>query len=215
MKIIVTCGPSYEPIDRVRRITNFSTGALGCLLANHFAQAGDEVWCLKGELAVAPDPVHAVRVIRFDTNQTLADALERIASPEKDLAVLHAAALCDFRVAGVGGRNGAPVSSGKIATRDGRIELLLEPTLKLLPLLRGWFPKARIAGWKYEVDGGRDEVIRKAADQIASARTDACVMNGPAWGAGFALRQADGSMFHVADRRGLAGVLEAWAKGST
>ena len=29
MKVIVTCGPSYEPVDEVRRITNFSTGELG------------------------------------------------------------------------------------------------------------------------------------------------------------------------------------------
>ena len=48
MKIIVTTGPSFEPIDEVRRITNFSTGELGVLLANSFAQAGAEVFCLKG-----------------------------------------------------------------------------------------------------------------------------------------------------------------------
>jgi deoxyribose-phosphate aldolase len=32
MRVIVTCGPSYEPIDEVRRLTNFSTGELGTLL---------------------------------------------------------------------------------------------------------------------------------------------------------------------------------------
>ena len=40
MKIIVTCGPSYEPIDEVRRITNFSTGELGSRLARALARAG-------------------------------------------------------------------------------------------------------------------------------------------------------------------------------
>ena len=40
VKVIVTCGPSYEPIDEVRRITNFSTGELGILLANRLTRAG-------------------------------------------------------------------------------------------------------------------------------------------------------------------------------
>ncbi|HVY71907.1 MAG TPA: phosphopantothenoylcysteine decarboxylase, partial [Verrucomicrobiae bacterium] len=38
MKVIVTCGPSYEPIDEVRRLTNFSTGELGVLLAEELAR---------------------------------------------------------------------------------------------------------------------------------------------------------------------------------
>jgi len=34
MKVIVTCGPSYEPIDQVRRLTNFSSRELGVHLSN-------------------------------------------------------------------------------------------------------------------------------------------------------------------------------------
>jgi len=44
MKVIVTCGPSYEPIDQVRRLTNFSTGELGVHLSNQLARAGFEVF---------------------------------------------------------------------------------------------------------------------------------------------------------------------------
>ena len=35
MNCIVTCGPTYEPLDEVRRLTNFSTGRLGTELANY------------------------------------------------------------------------------------------------------------------------------------------------------------------------------------
>ena len=56
MKVIVTAGPSYEPIDQVRRLTNFSTGELGLRLADALAQAGCEVWCLRGVSAVYPGP---------------------------------------------------------------------------------------------------------------------------------------------------------------
>ena len=48
MKVMVTCGPSFEPIDQVRRLTNFSTGELGVHLSNQLARAGFEVFCLKG-----------------------------------------------------------------------------------------------------------------------------------------------------------------------
>ena len=41
-RVIVTCGPSFEPIDQVRRITNFSTGELGILLANALTSAGHD-----------------------------------------------------------------------------------------------------------------------------------------------------------------------------
>ena len=47
-RVVVTCGPSYEPIDEVRRLTNFSTGELGILLANALSSAGYDVLCFKG-----------------------------------------------------------------------------------------------------------------------------------------------------------------------
>ena len=47
MKVIVTGGPSYERIDQVRRLTNFSTGEPGVHLSNELAHAGFEVLCLK------------------------------------------------------------------------------------------------------------------------------------------------------------------------
>ena len=61
------------------------------------------------------------------------------------------------------------------------------PTAKIINELRGWFPRATIVGWKYEVDGTRDQVIEKASRQIFENQTDGCVANGPAYGEGFGL----------------------------
>lgn len=72
MKIIITSGPSYEPIDQARRLTNFSTGKLGVTLANSFTDAGHEVTCLQGEGGTFTGPVRAARVARFATNDDLA-----------------------------------------------------------------------------------------------------------------------------------------------
>ena len=43
MNCIVTAGPTYEPLDDVRRLTNFSTGRLGTELANFLAARGHTV----------------------------------------------------------------------------------------------------------------------------------------------------------------------------
>ena len=54
-----------------------------------------------------------------------------------------------------------------------------------MPGLREWFPNARIVGWKFEVEGGPDDVLQRADAQLRKARSDAVVVNGPAWGDGF------------------------------
>ena len=51
MHCIVTAGPTYEPIDQVRRLTNHSTGQLGTGLAKRLAADGHEVTLLRGRAA--------------------------------------------------------------------------------------------------------------------------------------------------------------------
>lgn len=213
MKVLVTCGPSYEPIDGARRVTNFSTGRLGIALSNAFTARGWEVACLKGEQATCPDPVHARRVLAFSTNDDLATQLQTLAGEGGWDAVLHAAALCDFRVEQVVNERGEVIASPKFSSREGRLSLVLAPATKVLPQLRDWFPQARIVGWKYELAGGRADAFGKAWEQLAGSRTDACVLNGAAYGSGFACCTPAG--FSVcADTEALAGWLGRWLPGA-
>lgn len=210
MNIIVTCGPGYEPIDQVRRMTNFSTGTLGVQLSNQFAQAGHSVCCLKGVQAVAGDPLTAVHLVRFTTNEDLGSRLQSLSKGPPVDAVFHAAALCDYRVARTTQPDGTAIHSGKIPTRLGRILIELEPALKILPTLRSLFPLARIAGWKFEVEGGRDSVLTRAREQMQTAGTDACIVNGPAWGTGFGFTKPDGSLVEIQDSIRLGQHLLEW-----
>jgi phosphopantothenate---cysteine ligase (CTP) len=175
---LVTCGPAYEPIDEVRRITNLSTGELGSLLSEGLASANFEVVCLRGEMAVYPNP-RDVMVIPFTTNASLWGLLERL--PTQPAAVFHAAALCDFLVHEIEGSNRAR----KIPSSVAELRLILRPAEKLLPRLRALFPDAIIVGWKYELDGSREDAIARARGQLDSAHTDACVLNGTTYGSGF------------------------------
>src|SRR5262245_11875918 len=121
MNLAITCGPSYEPIDGARRLTNFSTGRLGIFLSNHFTALGHRVWCFKGEQAPCPDAVRAQVLTPFSTNQDLADKLAALARAERMDAVLHAAALCDFKVAKVENASGQTIQSRKFSTREGQL----------------------------------------------------------------------------------------------
>lgn len=207
MRIIITCGPSYEPIDGARRLTNMSTGRLGVTLANFLTDAGHEVICLKGEGSTYPGAVRAARLETFATNDDLAQALESISRLETIDAVFHAAALCDYRVEQALNDAGETITSPKFATRDGRLHLVLAPAMKVLPKLRGWFPHARIVGWKYELAGTRDDAFAKAWKQIHDGPTDACVLNGAAYGEGFAICHAGGQVESCPDTPALCQAL--------
>jgi len=201
MNCIVTAGPTYEPLDDVRRLTNFSTGRLGTELANFLVARGHTVTLLIGQLATWPGERRAQSVKIFTSTKDLRRKLKAHSGRKVD-AIFHAAAVSDFAFGrlfrrGAGGKMEPFKSSRKISTRSGSLLVELVPTPKILAELRGWFPQARIVGWKYEADGARAEAVRAARRQIRDCWTDACVANGPAYGEGFALVQPRGAKHHA------------------
>jgi len=174
MTVIVTIGPTQEPLDAMRLISNRSTGELGTLLAATLAGRGHHVIALRGTgstASAAPLDHEHIRVVPFTSTEDLKAALENICGDGGIGAVFHAAAVSDFYLPGAG--------SGKIPTKQGALTLTLEPTPKLLPRMRGWFPKARITGWKFEASGNREDALAAARAQIESCGTDACVGQRP------------------------------------
>src|SRR5882672_3572127 len=92
MRCIVTTDPTYEPLDNVRRLTNFSTGRLGTELARFLEGRGHEVKLLLGEQATYREGGHADI---FTTTSDLRERLQTLASQPAN-AVFHAAAVSDF-----------------------------------------------------------------------------------------------------------------------
>lgn len=196
MKVIVTCGPSFEPIDEVRRLTNSSTGELGALLAERLATACHEVFCLKGSGATHAGPATGPRchVRRFDTNEDLLSLLREISGAHDIGAVFHAAALCDYRVATVCDASGQACEAPKISSRAGALTIHLEPATKVIHELRALFPRGLLVGWKYELAGTREEALAKAHSQIIESQTNLCVLNGRAAGEGFSVCDPSGEL---------------------
>ena len=205
---VVTCGPASAPIDSVRRITNFATGEIGSILSQALLKAGWDVLCLRGEGSTFPAP-EGVHIRMFSTNDSLVALFQSL--PVAPNAIFHAAALCDFQVASIEGGSGMK----KIPTRDGALTLHLEPAPKILPRLREWFPQAFIVGWKYELDGERPAALAKGAVQIRDCRTNACIVNGAAYGEGFGILLPDGILTEVAGKHGLAAALVDYPPAAT
>jgi phosphopantothenoylcysteine decarboxylase/phosphopantothenate--cysteine ligase len=188
MNCLVTAGPTYENLDEVRRLTNFSTGTLGIRLANYLADADHHVTLLLGQSSTCRIEPHAHVTQTFSTTRDLERRLQACRGRGIQ-AVFHAAAVCDFAFGRVFiGSSTAPLKelkSPKFPTRHEPLLVELVPTPKLIANLHRWFPAARIVGWKFEVVGDRRNAIATARHQIAAYRTDACVLNGPAYGDGY------------------------------
>ncbi len=203
MRCLVTAGATYEPLDQVRRLTNFSTGKLGAELARFLCGRGHEVELLLGEAAAWRGNGHPARVRSFSTGASLLALFAGLAGLEIG-AVFHAAAVGDFQFGRLLTATGAEIGSvGKIPTSGGPLLVELRPAPKLLPRLRALFPRALLVGWKYEVDGGRDSAVSAGLRQLVASDTDVCVVNGPAYGAGFGVLQRDGSLAHTSEHQEL------------
>ena len=211
MKCVVTAGPTYESLDDVRRLTNFSTGKLGTELAGYLTDRGHDITLLIGFQATYRGERRAKEVQTFTTTQDLLERLKALGTPGVD-AVFHAAAVSDFTFGKVWSRSAdgamTEIKSGKISTRAGTLLAELLPTPKIISQLRGWHPRARLVGWKFEVVGNRAEAIALGEKQIAECRTDACVVNGKAYGDGFGLVTGPGRCRHLEDVATLYPALE-------
>lgn len=91
--VLITAGPTYEKIDPVRFIGNYSSGKMGYALAEDCARRGARVWLVSGPTQLIP--VHpAIECIRIESAQEMYDVATKV-FPDSDVAIL-CAAVADF-----------------------------------------------------------------------------------------------------------------------
>jgi phosphopantothenoylcysteine decarboxylase/phosphopantothenate--cysteine ligase len=120
-RLLVTAGPTHEPIDAVRYIGNRSSGRMGIAVAEAGARRGHAVTLLLGPSPLRPQSGLTIALRRFETTAEL-QALLAEEWPRHDVVVM-AAAVADFRAAG---------RAREKIERGGPIALRLEPTPDLL-----------------------------------------------------------------------------------
>jgi phosphopantothenoylcysteine decarboxylase / phosphopantothenate---cysteine ligase len=120
VRVLVSAGPTHEPIDPVRFIGNRSSGAMGVAVADEAARRGAHVTLVLGPATVPPPT--GVDVVRVETAEEMHAAVVGRA-PGADIVVM-AAAVADFRP--------KSVADVKLKKEAGVPDLVLEPTPDIL-----------------------------------------------------------------------------------
>ncbi|MFZ6743881.1 bifunctional phosphopantothenoylcysteine decarboxylase/phosphopantothenate--cysteine ligase CoaBC [Undibacterium sp. JH2W] len=95
--VLITAGPTFEPIDPVRGITNLSSGKMGYAIAQAAWEAGAIVTLISGPTAL--DAPYGVRRINVQTAQQMHDAVMAQLKQQKQEVFVAVAAVADWRVA--------------------------------------------------------------------------------------------------------------------
>ena len=159
MKVLITAGPTREPIDPVRYLSNRSSGKMGYALAAAALAQGHEVVLISGPVHLAP-PEGAAR-FQVETAREMFEAVQR-EIPTCDIA-LFAAAVADYRPA-------APAAQ-KIKKHDATLTLELERTEDILGSARSLFGfTGYLVGFAAEterlIEHAQSKLQRKGCDLV-------------------------------------------------
>ncbi len=161
--LVVTAGPTHEPIDPVRFIGNRSSGKMGVAIAEVARARGAAVTLILGPGSV--DPPAGVHTVAVETAAELREAV--LACSGTADAIVMAAAVADFR----------PVAAAdaKLKKDRGVPELVLEPTPDILAELTARSPAGQVvvgfAAETHDVEtAGREKLVRKGVDVLVANR---------------------------------------------
>lgn len=184
MRILVTAGNTQTPIDRVRCITNVFTGKTGTHLALAAYDSGHEVTLVTShpeivhELYPTPHLRERWAVHPYRTYDDLADKLETLMTSEVFDAVIHCAAVSDYRVEGVYDAKRQAVQGGKIKSGHDELWLKLTPTPKLVDRFRAeWKFAGSLVKFKLEVGLTEIDLLKAAEASRAHSLADWMVAN--------------------------------------
>ena len=161
VRVTVTAGPTQEPLDPVRYVTNHSSGRMGYAIAREAMLRGARVTLISGKTALPPVPFVEMKPVT-----TAAEMFRAVqeAMPETDVLV-KAAAVADYRP--------AHVAEDKVKKRDGDLDIPLERTTDIL----GWVAENRrpgqfVCGFSMEtrdlLENSRAKLEKKKLDMIVA-----------------------------------------------
>ena len=165
MRYLITAGPTREPIDKVRYLSNRSSGQMGIAIANAAVEAGHHVTLLTGP-GVSGAPSNECQRHLFETTADL-QALLQSHWPNHD-ALVMAAAVSDYTI--------EKLSKEKIARLDdGTLTLNLTPTPDLVALTaKNRQPHQRVIAFALE---HYENLIERATEKLERKAVDAIVAN--------------------------------------
>ena len=160
-RIVVSAGPTHEPIDPVRFLGNRSTGRMGIAIAGAALDRGAAVTLVLGPGTI--EPPSGADVVGVETAEEMRDAVIGAAGDAD--AVVMAAAVADFRPKETAG--------SKLKKEGGVPELILEPTTDILAELGERERRPLLVGFAAETD----DLEKSGRAKLAAKRLDLIVVN--------------------------------------
>ncbi|MEO5967716.1 MAG: bifunctional phosphopantothenoylcysteine decarboxylase/phosphopantothenate--cysteine ligase CoaBC, partial [Ferruginibacter sp.] len=154
-KVLITAGPTFEPIDPVRFIGNHSSGKMGIALANEFISRGAEVNLVIGP--VSEKLPEGCNIIKVNTAKEMYDECIKL-FPEVDIAVMSAA-VADYKVINV--------ATEKIKKSDDKLTLELEKNDDILKHLGKIKKNQILVGFALETNNEEENALKKLKDKNA------------------------------------------------
>lgn len=167
-RILITAGPTWVPIDKVRVISNIATGETGILLAEKAARYGAKVTLLLG-------PVEAcclnknIKIIRFKFFDELKNKIIKELKSKRYDIVIHSAAVSDYRP--------LKIYAQKVRSGIKNWRLNLVPTGKIIDSIKKINHNLFLVGFKFEPRSGKDTLIKKTKELIWRVNLDLAVAN--------------------------------------
>ncbi len=161
LKVLITAGPTREPIDELRFISNRSSGKMGYALAEEACQRGAQVTLISGPANLPPP--EGVKTIAVQTAQEMQAAVEQSLADTQVLVM--AAAVADYTPA-------APMP-GKLKKEAADLELKLEPTPDILTSIGQRSSKPLLIGFAAE----STDVVNQARQKLAAKGLDLIIAN--------------------------------------
>jgi len=162
-KVLITAGPTYENLDPVRFIGNYSSGKMGFALADAFLQRGASVNLVAGPINLSTPPGDLQRIDVISSNEMFENCMAY--APGADIIVM-AAAVADFQP--------VVVSDKKLKKTDSKLSIDLKPTHDILSeLSKNRKPGQLIVGFALETDNE----LENARLKLQNKNADVIVLN--------------------------------------
>lgn len=167
-RILITAGPTWVPIDKVRVISNIATGKTGILLAKEANRRGAKVNLVigpVGQLNLSP----AIKIKHFCYFDELRRIIKKELTTKKYDIVIHSAAVSDYQP--------RKAFSGKLKSKSKNLFIDLETTIKIVDKIKKYAPKAILVLFKLELGASKAKLVKEARKTMFDASADFAVAN--------------------------------------
>jgi len=171
LRILVTAGPTWVPVDKVRVLTNIFSGRLGYLIAKKAASKETTKVTLflgPGRISLPEKQDKNLKIIRYKYFDELYDLLKKAVSSKKYDILIHSAAVADY----------APKPADtKIKSGKQNLIIKLNPTIKIVDQIKKWDPNIFLVKFKLEAGISSKELIDIAYESMLKSKADLMVAN--------------------------------------